>query len=151
MGPDPLQWQLINRFQRDFPLEPRPYRRIADALGCTEDEVLARLQGLADAEVISRIGAVVQPHVAGASTLAALRVPPERVAAVAAAVNAHPEVTHNYEREHAYNLWFVVTAGDEAAVGRTLAAIEAETGLAVLALPLVHSFHIDLGFPIPCA
>jgi DNA-binding Lrp family transcriptional regulator len=150
MRPNPLQWQLINRFQRNFPLEPRPYLRIADELGCSEEEVVARLRGLADAGVISRIGAVVRPHTVGSSTLAALRVPAERLEAVAAMVSTHPEVTHNYEREHAYNLWFVVTAADEAAVGRTLAAIEAETGLAVLALPLVRPFHIDLGFPIPC-
>jgi DNA-binding Lrp family transcriptional regulator len=98
--------------------------------------------------VVSRLGAVVAPNTLGASTLAAMTVPAARLEKVAALVGARSEVNHNYEREHPINLWFVVAAADRAAVTRALRAIEAETGLAVLDLPLVTAYHIDLGFDL---
>ena len=73
-----------------------------------------------------------------------MAVPPERLDAVAQAVNRFPEVNHNYEREHRYNLWFVVTAGEGRS--RRFGAIEQAAGYPVLALPLLEEFHIDLGF-----
>jgi DNA-binding Lrp family transcriptional regulator len=142
--------RLLNDFQRDFPLEPRPYARIAGELGIAEDDVLAILGELSGAGAISRVGAVVRPNTVGASTLAAMRVPPERLEAVAAQVSARPEVNHNYERDHAINLWFVVTAESRDAVLRVLGEIEAATAIQVLDLPLVTPFHIDLGFDLRC-
>jgi len=142
--------RLLNDFQRDFPLEPRPYARMADALGLAEDDVLAILEELAGAGAISRVGAVVRPNTVGASTLAAMRVPVTRLEDVAAHVSARPEVNHNYERDHAINLWFVVTAESREAVLRVLGEIEAATGIRVLDLPLVTPFHIDLGFDLRC-
>ncbi len=143
-----IEQKLLNDYQRDFPLEPRPYARIARDLGLSEQEVLDHLKVLADRDTYSRIGAVVRPNTIGASTLAAIRVPPQRLDAVAAFVSAQPEVNHNYEREHPINLWFVATAADGDAVTAVLARIEAETGLEVLDLPLERSFHIDLGFDL---
>ena len=70
--------------------------------------------------------------------------------AVADMVSRYDEVNHNYEREHHYNLWFVVTAADAAGVRGVLEDIEMRTGLAVLDLPLEQSFYIDLGFPLWC-
>ncbi|HRK24958.1 MAG TPA: AsnC family transcriptional regulator, partial [Beijerinckiaceae bacterium] len=84
----------------------------------------------------------------GASTLAAVAARPERIEAVAAVINGFAGVNHNYERENAYNLWFVVTGRDWADVTATLAGIEQQTGLAVLNLPLEKSYHIDLGFSL---
>lgn len=139
---------LLNDFQRDFPLEPRPFARIAETLGVAEDEVLTRLADLRDRGMVSRVGAVVQPNTIGASTLAAMAVPPERLDEVAAVVNAEPAVNHNYEREHEINLWFVVTAADAAGVQDVLKRIERRTGLPVLDLPLEEAFHIDLGFQL---
>ncbi len=139
---------LLNDFQREFPLEPRPFARIAETLDLSEDEVLARLADLRDRGAISRVGAVVRPNTVGASTLAAMAVPADRLDEVAAIVDAEPAVNHNYEREHEINLWFVVAAADAAGVRETLRRIERNTGLKVLDLPLEDSFHIDLGFEL---
>ncbi len=143
-----LDWALLDGYQRGFPLEARPFSRIAGEQGVTEDQVLTAYQRLSEAGFISRIGAVVRPHRAGWSTLAAMAVPPEELETVAALVTAFPEVNHNYEREHRLNLWFVVTAKDRAAVAAVLAAIEAQSGLEVLDLPLERAFRVDLGFPL---
>lgn len=139
---------LLNDYQRDFPLEPRPFARIAADRGTSEAAVMAAYADLAAAGAVSRIGAVVRPHRAGHSTLAAMAVPAARLAEVAALVNGYDEVNHNYEREHALNLWFVVTAADAARVAAVLAAIAGRTGLEVLDLPLEEAFRIDLGFDL---
>lgn len=147
---EPDEMRLLNEFQRDFPLQSRPYAEIADRLGMTEDDVIELLRELSGKGAISRIGAVVRPNTVGASTLAAMRVPASRLQEVAALVSARPEVNHNYERDHQINLWFVVAATDVDEVGRVLNEIEAATGLSVLDLPLVTPFHIDLGFDLRC-
>ena len=121
-----LDRRLLDEFQRDFPLEPRPFARIAEELGTTESKVLDRLGYLKRYGALSRVGAVLRPNQVGASTLAALAVPPEELESVAALVSAYPQVNHNYEREHLYNLWFVLTASDRAGIDRVLEAI-AET------------------------
>ena len=77
-----------------------------------------------------------------------MAVPPDRLGAVAELVNRLPEVNHNYEREHHYNLWFVLTAGSEELLQTALAAIERASGFPVLKLPLLHEYHIDLGFAL---
>ena len=143
-----LEFRLLNEFQRDFPLCPAPFAELAARLGVGERTVLSGLEKLRREGKISRVGAVFAPKRIGASTLAAMAVPAERLAAVAAAVNRFPEVNHNYEREHRYNLWFVVTAGSEGRLQATLGAIERAAGYPLLALPLLEEFHIDLGFPL---
>jgi DNA-binding Lrp family transcriptional regulator len=110
--------------------------------------VIATLQRLQQRGAISRLGAVFAPRRAGAGTLAALAVPPQRLEEVAALVSARPEVNHNYQREHHWNLWFVVTARDRSTLAATLAAIEADTGCPVLSMNLRHEYHIDLGFDL---
>jgi DNA-binding Lrp family transcriptional regulator len=141
-------FELLNRYQRDFPLEPRPFARIAAELGLSEDTVIDMLAALSDDGTVSRVGAVVRPNVVGASTLAAMSVPASRLEEVAATVSRRPDVNHNYEREHALNLWFVVTARDPDALARALGEIAAETGLDVIDLPLERAYHIDLGFDL---
>ena len=108
------------RFQRDLPLVPRPYQAMADASGCSEAEVLEALGRLHATGVLSRVGFIVRPNTAGASTLAAMSVPENELEAVAARISARPEVNHNYEREHRLNLWFVVAAEDATARQRAL-------------------------------
>lgn len=139
---------VINAYQRDFPMSGRPYARMGEALGMTEEAVLAILTGLKDKDILTRVGAVVKPNSAGVSTLAAIEVPDERLEEVAELVSAHPEVNHNYEREHSLNLWFVATAPDIGQLARVISDISTETGLEVIELPLITSYHIDLGFAI---
>jgi DNA-binding Lrp family transcriptional regulator len=141
-----LDFQLLNDFQRDFPLCPAPFAELAARLGVGEKVVLGRLENLRREGKISRVGAVFAPKRIGASTLAAMAVPPEKLEVVAAAVNRFPEVNHNYEREHRYNLWFVVTAASEGRLQASLGAIEQAAGYPLMALPLLEEFHIDLGF-----
>jgi DNA-binding Lrp family transcriptional regulator len=90
----------------------------------------------------------VRPNTAGASTLAALAVPEDRIEAVAALVGAEPGVNHSYLREADWNLWFVATAPNAAALAAMLARIRSTSGLSVLDLRLVRPFNIDLGFPL---
>jgi DNA-binding Lrp family transcriptional regulator len=145
---DALAYRLLNDYQRGFPLAPRPFAEIAKQAGASEAEVLATYRRLLAEGVLGRIGVVFRPNTVGASTLAALAVPPGELERVAALVSAQPEVNHNYEREHRWNLWFVVAAADEAEVGAALDRIEAASGLKALRLPLEEEFHIDLGFDL---
>jgi DNA-binding Lrp family transcriptional regulator len=145
---DPVDFRLLNEWQRALPLVSRPFAEMARALGISEEGVIARLRHLKSRGHISRVGAVFRPHVLGWSTLAAVAAPPERMDAVARVIDACPEVNHNYEREHAYNLWFVVTAPSAGQVADVLAHIHRQTGLKPLNLPMVEDYHIDLGFDL---
>ena len=145
---DTVRRRLLDDFQKDFPLDPRPFRVIGERLGISEEEVLDLLCELQEAGVVDRIGAVIEPGRVGASTLAAMKVPPQRLGEVAAVVSAFPEVNHNYEREHELNLWFVVAAATPARLRAVLDAIAARTGIPVVELPLVEAFRLDLGFPL---
>ena len=143
---DPHDRRLLDEFQRDFPLVPRPFAALSAALGLTEADVIARLARLQAAGTVARVGGTVRPNTAGASTLAALAVPEARIEAVAALVGAEPGVNHSYLREDGWNLWFVATAPDAAGLQASLARIGVQTGLRVLSLPLLRAFNIDLGF-----
>lgn len=143
-----LEKRLLNEFQRDFPLSPAPYAEIARRVGVSEAEVVETLARLTASGAISRVGPVIRPHSIGVSTLAAMRVPPERLEEIAALVSEYPEVNHNYEREHDVNLWFVLAAPTKQRLRQVLSDIERRAGLAVLDLPLLADYHIDLGFEI---
>ena len=143
-----LEKRLLNDFQDGFPLSAHPYAEIAERIGTSEQEVIATLELLQSHGLISRVGPVFRPNRVGASTLAAMAVPEDRLEAVAGLVNSYTEVNHNYQREHHFNLWFVVTAADETTLHAVLQDIEQQAGLAVLYLPMLEDFHIDLGFEL---
>lgn len=143
---DSVDNRLLDDFQRDLPLIERPFAAMGEKLGIAETEVLSRLARLQAQGVISRVGATIRPNTAGASTLSAMSVPPDRIEVVAALVGAEPGVNHSYLREDAWNLWFVVTAPDEVALEGSLGRIARRSGLRVLDLRLVRPFNIDLGF-----
>lgn len=143
-----LQQQIINTYQKGFPVCAKPYQEIADTLNSTEQSVIEAIADLKDKDILSRLGPVFCHKKAGASTLAALAVAPEQLDKVAGIVNQFEQVNHNYAREHDFNLWFVVTAKDQSALEQTLLDIELLTGLPVLVLPMEASYHIDLGFNI---
>jgi len=140
--------ELANSWQRGFPLIPRPFAEVGKEPGLSEQQTLAAFVQLQQKGILDRIGPVFRPNTVGASSLAAMAVPAERLDAVAALVSAAPGVNHNYEREHHYNLWFVATGATAADVQRTLSDIERDTGLEVLRLPLAEEFHVDLGFDL---
>ena len=138
--------KLLNDFQRDFPLTPRPYAAIGEKVGLSEGEVLEVFRHLIDNATIVRIGAVVRPGTIGASTLAAMAVPPEKLEDVAQLVSGFDEVNHNYEREHEFNLWFVLTATTRERIDEVLAEIKSKTGIHPMDLPMEQDYHLDLGF-----
>lgn len=143
-----LDFSLLDAFQRDFPLTSRPYAELAKRLESEESVVMARLEAMRADGRISRIGAVLPPGRFGVSTLVAMAFPAERLDEAAAIINTFPGVNHNYERSHQFNLWFVLTAGTQEALMRTLACIEQAVDSAALSLPLEKAYHIDLGFSL---
>lgn len=143
-----LELHLLNDFQRDLPLVPAPFAAMAGRLGVSERKVIEMLAQLRERGMVSRVGAVFRPHSIGASALAAMAVPVERLEEAAQIVNGYAEVNHNYEREHRYNLWFVVTAPDEERLREVLREIERRAGYPVLHLPMLEDYHIDLGFDL---
>ena len=146
-----LQKKLLNDFQRNFPLSPTPYADIAATLKVTEEQVLQAFQELSEQAVISRIGAIIPPNQIGVSTLAAMSVPENELENVAQKVSLFREVNHNYERENAVNLWFVVIANDATHLDNVVNDIETTTGYSVLRFPLEKEFFIDLSFNLDLA
>ncbi|WP_280546939.1 MULTISPECIES: Lrp/AsnC family transcriptional regulator [unclassified Halomonas] len=153
---DALDRRLIDSYQRGLPVRTRPFHTVAERLGTSEAEVIARLERLQSLGVLSRVGPVFDHSRAGASLLAAVAVPEAERDAFAELINAAPGVNHNYAREdqareHGYNLWFVMTAPDAPELEARLGALEARLGVPLLRLPMLEGFHIDLSFPIPWA
>jgi len=143
-----LQKKLLDAYQHGLPISPTPYADMAGKLGVREDEVISALEKLANIGVISRVGPVFRPGTVGVSTLAAMEIPEARLEEVATLVNSYPEVNHNYEREHRFNLWFVVTAPTEKRIQEILDDIERKVSLPLMSLPMQSSYHIDLGFDL---
>lgn len=134
---------IINGLQGGFPISSRPFADAAEALGLNENEVISRVAHLVEAGAISRFGPLWNPEaMGGAVCLAALSAPVERFDEIAALVNAHPEVAHNYERVHALNMWFVLSALDADQIAATARAIEAETGLPVFLMPKEEEYFV---------
>ncbi|CQH60561.1 siroheme decarboxylase AhbA [Halobacterium hubeiense] len=145
---DDVDARLIDEYQSGFPIRERPFEAVADDLGVTEADALERVERLYDDGVFRRFGAVLNPPVIGSSTLAAVRAPADRYDEVAEVINGYRQVNHNYRRAHAYNQWFVVTAGSREKRDEILAEIEARTGCEVLNLPMLTDYYIDLEFPV---
>lgn len=146
---DTLDKRLLDLIQTGFPLCPRPYAELGLALGLTEAETLARVRALRGKGVIRRIGANFQSSKLGfRSTLCAAKVPEAELDAFIAEVNSHVGVTHNYLRNHEYNVWFTCIAPSEADMTATLDQITRRTGIAVLHLPATKLFKIRVDFPM---
>lgn len=140
---DPTEKAIINGLQGGFPLTPRPFRDAGAELGLSEGELIEGVRDLVGAGQLSRFGPLWNAEMLGGDVcLAAVAVPPGRFDEVAEQVNAHPEIAHNYERTHALNMWFVVSAEDPRRIAQVLAEIETETGLAVHAMPKVNEFFV---------
>ncbi|MNK82560.1 hypothetical protein D3C87_1023380 [compost metagenome] len=140
---------LYQRLRQDFPLEPRPYRCLARALGLSEHGLLSLLARDVGSGRISHIGARFAPNTIGATTLAALSVPPGRLESVARRLNADPSIGHHYCRTgHRYNLWFVAGARNVGSLAAALDGIGEDVRQTPLALPLECEYHVDAGVPL---
>lgn len=147
-GLDDVDATLIDEYQSGFPVVERPFRDVGAALGIDESEAVDRVRRLREAGIFRRFGAVLNPPVIGSSTLAAVQAPEDRFDEVAEIINGYQQVNHNYRREHAWNMWFVVTAGSRETRDRILSEIEERTGCEVLNLPMLTDYYIDLEFPV---
>ncbi|SDF54447.1 siroheme decarboxylase subunit alpha [Desulfovibrio legallii] len=139
--------QLLNIIQTAFPLAPRPYAVLGEQLGISEQEAFERVRALKARNIIRRLGANFQSAKLGyVSTLCAAKVPEAKMAAFVARVNAEPGVTHNYQREHAYNIWFTLISPSREEAQSTLDAISRDTGIGILNLPATKLFKIRVDF-----
>ena len=147
---DELDKTILNRIQTRFPLTPQPFAAIADELGTTEEEILARVSRLKESGIIRRIGGNFVPGKVGfVSTLCAARVPEADVEAFARTVNAFPGVTHNYLRENSFNVWFTFIAPSMEVIRANLSRIARKTGVSrILNLPATRVFKIKAKFDL---
>ena len=144
---DALDRAIINTLQGGFPLSVRPYADAAARLGTSEDELLRRIDALLTGGMLTRFGPMYHAErLGGALTLAAMQVPDADFERVAALVNAHPEVAHNYAREHAFNMWFVLATETPERIQGVIAAIERETGYKVYNMPKLEEYFVGLRF-----
>lgn len=140
---DPTERAVINGLQGGFPLTHEPFTDVGAQLGLSAGEVIETVSQLLSAGAISRFGPLWNAEgLNGEVCLCAMAVPHERFDTVAERVNAHPEVAHNYERTHALNMWFVVSADRPGRINEVVAEIELETGLPVYSMPKRREFFV---------
>jgi DNA-binding Lrp family transcriptional regulator len=142
--------KILTAIQADLPVEVRPFDVLAERLNLETTDVVARVKRMAAEGLIRRVGPVFDSHGLGyVSTLAAARVPPERLREVADRVSRMPGVTHNYERRHAYNLWFTLTCASRQEEERTLEALRRDTGIPhIFSLPALAVYKIRVKFDL---
>jgi DNA-binding Lrp family transcriptional regulator len=147
---DDTDRRLLNAAQTSFPLDARPYRALGRPLGLEEDAVLERFRHLRGAGVLRQTSAIFDTRALGyRGTLAALRVEPERLDAAAAIVSAHPGVSHNYGRDHEYNLWFTLATPPGGEPAEAAAALAREAGAGdVLVLPTLKVYKIGVNLDL---
>jgi DNA-binding Lrp family transcriptional regulator len=145
---DELDRRLLNLMQGSFPIEPRPYLRVAELAGIAEREVLERVQHLLDERIIRQVTPIFDTRALGySSMLVAAKVDPENPHRAAQAINSHPGVSHNYLRNHEFNLWFTIATEPDSTLGLegTLQALAAEAGAESLReLPTLKLFKIRM-------
>ncbi|GBD41769.1 hypothetical protein HRbin39_01154 [bacterium HR39] len=140
----PRERELLRRLLRGIPVDSRPFAEVARELGMDEAEVAATIRRWLEEGLLTRFGPMFDiERLGGAVTLCAMAVPQARFEEVAAMVNAHPEVAHNYEREHRFNMWFVIAAESRAEIDRVIAEIERETRLQVVDLPKEREYFLE--------
>lgn len=140
---DPTARGIINGLQGGFPLTPAPFREAGRALGLSEGELIDGIRHLLETRRLSRFGPLWNAEEIGGSVcLCAMAVPRERFDEVAQLVNAYPEVAHNYERDHALNMWFVISAERPERISQVIKAISARTRLSVYPMPKLREFFV---------
>ncbi len=139
---------ILNEIQKRYPITNRPYLSLARKLKLKEKEVMERVQKLKDVGIIRRIGASFSAKAVGfSSTLCAAKVPPDKIEEFVSVVNTYPGVTHNYEREGEFNIWFTLIAPSESRIKQILTEISRKTGVKeILDLPATKTFKISVDF-----
>lgn len=146
---DEFDRRLLNRVQHGLPLVRHPWQALSVELEASEERIRQRLQELLDDGTLTRFGPMFDiEQLGGAFTLAAMRVPDERFEEVTEQLNNIPVVAHNYQREHDYNMWFVLATATPEGITETIEHIEQLTGLTVLNLPKEKTYHVGLHFPL---
>lgn len=145
MNPGDLERAFINRYQGGFPLQNRPFRLVAEKLGCTDYVLLNTIRQMLESGLLSRFGPLYDAaKLGGGLSLAAMSVPEDQFGLIAERVNAYPQIAHNYRREHELNMWFVLATETPGEIETTLQKIEQVSGLDVYNFPKQHEFYIGL-------
>jgi DNA-binding Lrp family transcriptional regulator len=147
---DQTSKDILNRIQADFPIHPRPYKVLAEELGLSEDQLIDRIEQMKQEMIIRRIGGNFSPDRLGFySTLCAARVEADKIELFTRTVNAFSGVTHNYQRNHQYNIWFTFIAPSVQEIKERLETISQKTGVnEILNLPATHVFKIAANFKV---
>jgi DNA-binding Lrp family transcriptional regulator len=149
---DELDKRLLNLMQSRFPLEPRPYAAVASEAAVTEAEVLARVQSLLDDRIIRQVTPIYDTRAFGyGSMLVAAKVDPEHPWGPAKIINSHPGVSHNYLRNHDFNMWFTLAVEEDSKLGLqgTLDVLQEKTGAeSIRQLPTLNLFKIRMDLDI---
>ncbi len=145
--------KIVQMIQDDFPIVERPWKEVGDKLNLTEEDVINRLRRLKEQGIARKIGSIVDGSKVGltAATLVAMKVPKNKVPEVARIINSYSAISHNYEREHEYNVWFTITATNNDELAMMLEAIRQKTGISsddVLNLPTKNRFKINVRFQL---
>ncbi len=142
---DNVDRDIINSLQGGFPICEHPYAAAAENIGIEEQDLIDRLAHLLEDRTLSRFGPLFNAEkLGGAVCLCAMQVPEPEFDRVTAQVNAFAEVAHNYARDHAFNMWFVLATEDPDDIARAAAQIEQATGLMVYKFPKIDEFFVGL-------
>jgi len=140
---------IINMLQDGFPICEEPFAEVSEQLGIDQDDLIARISTLREEGVLSRFGPLYNAErLGGGLSLAAIKVPDEDFDRIADIVNSFPEVAHNYAREDAFNMWFVLATETPDQIDAMVARIEEATGLPVMNVPKLEEFSINLRFAV---
>ncbi len=146
---DELDRKIINVLQSGFPLSREPYAEVAAQMGITETELITRLQCLLDNKTLSRFGPMYDAQKMGGSfSLVAIKVPEEDFDAVAEVVNSYSEVAHNYQRDHKFNMWYVIATETPGQIAEVNREIEQRIGLKVFNFPKLAEYFVGLQLPV---
>ena len=147
---DDVDRAILNRIQSDFPITKRPFLSIAENLGLSENEVIKRIEQLKEKGIIRRIGGNFVPEKLGfVSTLCAAKVPEDKIEGFARTVNRYPGVTHNYQRDNKYNIWFTFIAQSMDEIRGNLEDISRNTGVKeIINLPATKMYKIRAHFDL---
>lgn len=148
---DEVDKKLLQFAQDEFPLTRRPWKALGNKLKIEEEEVLLRIKRLRKEGVIRKIGAIFDAKKLGvrACSLIAMRVPKEKIEDVVKIINEYESVTHNYRREHEYNVWFTISTSSVKELRKTINEIKRRTGIPdtnILNLPTTRRFKVGVRF-----